>query len=183
MIKLHLWSGKRYIPWFIHIDIQDYEHIDYKISIDDLNMFKDNSVDLIYACHVLEHFKRKEFKKVLKEWFRVLKNDWILRISGPWFEEMLEIYLNHPKKEYRWNLNLILWWLIWWQTNIYDFHYIVFDFKTLSSILKEIWFKEVKRYNWRETEHANIDDYSQAYIPHMDKENWLPISLNIEAIK
>ena len=44
-------------------------------------------------------------------------------------------------------------------------------------------FKEVYRYDWRETEHSNIDDFSQAYIPHMDKENGELMSLNIEAIK
>jgi hypothetical protein len=36
---------------------------------------------------------------------------------------------------------------------------------------------------WRETEHAHVDDFSQAYIPHMDKENGILISLNIECDK
>lgn len=37
--------------------------------------------------------------------------------------------------------------------------------------------------NWRETEHSDVDDFSQAYLPHMDKENGILMSLNIEAIK
>lgn len=44
-------------------------------------------------------------------------------------------------------------------------------------------FKDVRRYDWRQTEHKDYDDFSQAYIPHMDKENGLLISLNIEATK
>jgi len=24
----------------------------------------------------------------------------------------------------------------------------------------------VRRYDWRHTEHADVDDYSQAYVPH-----------------
>ncbi|HAI38830.1 MAG TPA: methyltransferase, partial [Maribacter sp.] len=39
------------------------------------------------------------------------------------------------------------------------------------------------KYDWRQTEHAKFDDHSQAYIPHMDKENGTLISLNIEAVK
>jgi hypothetical protein len=42
---------------------------------------------------------------------------------------------------------------------------------------------EIERYDWRETEHVDIDDYSQAYIPHMDKENGALVSLNVEALK
>ena len=31
--------------------------------------------------------------------------------------------------------------------------------------------------------HIDYDDYSQAYYPHMDKDNGILISLNVEAIK
>jgi amino acid transporter len=64
-----------------------------------------------------------------------------------------------------------------------NFHFCTFDFLTLESVLKEIGFSHVKTYDWRKTEHSFIDDYSQAYIPHMDKENGMLMSLNIEAIK
>jgi hypothetical protein len=37
--------------------------------------------------------------------------------------------------------------------------------------------------DWRATEHAGIDDYSQAYFPHMDKEFGIQVSLNVEARK
>ena len=81
MVKLHLGCGKRYIPGFVHIDLVDYEHIDYHNSIDDLSLFEDNSVDLIYTCHVLEHFHRNRIPTVLNEWYRVLKINGTLRIS------------------------------------------------------------------------------------------------------
>jgi len=177
MKKLHLWCGKRYIPGFIHIDALKYDHIDYQSDISKLNMFEDSSIDLIYACHVLEHFGRKEIDDVLKEWFRILKKWWILRISVPWFEECIEIY-----KKYN-DINLIIWPIMWGQRDKYDFHKILFDFESMKLLLNRFWFCDVMKYDWKETEHANIDDYSQAYIPHMDKENWLPVSLNVEATK
>ena len=60
---------------------------------------------------------------------------------------------------------------------------MVFDFKTLSKILKDVGFIKVERYDWRKTEHHHIDDYSQSYYPHMDKDNGILLSLNVECIK
>jgi|GEM_PF-3399702 len=37
-IQLHLGCGKRYIPGFIHVDLSDYPHIDYKHNIKDLSI-------------------------------------------------------------------------------------------------------------------------------------------------
>ena len=78
--KLHLGCGKKFIPGFIHIDVIDYSHVDHVTSIDKLSIFKSDSIDLIYNCHVLEHFKRREIENVLKEWFRVLKPNGTLGI-------------------------------------------------------------------------------------------------------
>ena len=55
--------------------------------------------------------------------------------------------------------------------------------ETLRSDLLKVGFQNVKIYDWRETEHFFVDDYSQAYLPHMDKANGKLMSLNIEAIK
>ena len=44
-------------------------------------------------------------------------------------------------------------------------------------------FKDVKLYDWKKTEHSNYDDHSQAYFPHMDKDNGLLVSLNVESQK
>ncbi|MFC1945689.1 hypothetical protein ACFLW1_00650 [Chloroflexota bacterium] len=44
-------------------------------------------------------------------------------------------------------------------------------------------FYNVHREDWRETEHRDHDDFSRAYLPHIDKENGTLVSLNIEAEK
>jgi predicted SAM-dependent methyltransferase len=176
-MKLHLGCGNKYIPGFIHIDLMDFEHIDHKRSIDDLSIFEDSSVDLIYACHVLEHFNRNNVDKVLAEWCRVLKPGGIVRISVPGFEELVKIYQKYG------DMKLILGPLVGGQTYLYNFHNLIFDFKFISELLKKAGFREVSRYDWRKTEHVNVDDFSQAYIPHMDKENGMPVSLNVEAVK
>lgn len=176
-MKLHLGCGKRYIPNFIHIDAIDYPHVDHVATIDNLSFVGDNTVDLIYNCHVLEHFKRREVAKVLTEWKRVLKPGGILRISVPDFASLCAVYQRNGE------LEQVLGALFGRQDYLYNIHYNVFDEVSLTKTLEEIGFINVRRYDWRDTEHAEIDDYSQAYIPHMDKENGMLISLNVECTK
>jgi predicted SAM-dependent methyltransferase len=176
-MKLHLGCGKRHIPGFVHIDAVDYPHVDHVATIDNLSFIPDSSVDLIYNCHVLEHFKRRDVRRVLQEWHRVLKPGGILRISVPDFAKLCEVYQKYGQ------LDLVIGALFGRQDYLYNIHYNVFDFATLKRELESAGFTDVRRYDWRETEHAHIDDYSQAYIPHMDKENGILISLNVECAK
>jgi predicted SAM-dependent methyltransferase len=176
-MKLHLGCGKRKIPGFIHIDAIDFPHVDHVTTIDNLSFIQDKSVELIYNCHVLEHFKRRELFKVLSEWFRVLQPGGILRIAVPDFASLCTVYQKYEKME------LVIGPLFGRQDYLYNIHYNAFDLQTLTKLLEDVGFINVRRYDWRETEHADIDDYSQAYIPHMDKENGILISLNVECCK
>jgi len=157
-IKLHLGCGKRYIPGFIHIDLVDYPHIDYKTDVSDLSMFEDNSVDLIYACHVLEHFKRHEVMGVLAEWYRVLKPGGILRVAVPDFEAIVKVYEKYKDME------LIMGLLYGGQDYEYNFHYVAFDFKYLEKLLKKVGFKNIHRYDWRKTIHKDTMMISRRLI-------------------
>ena len=71
-MKLHIGAGKRYLEGYKHIDIIDLPHIDYVADVRNLAFLENESVEEIYACHVLEHFGRNEGLNVLKEWNRVL---------------------------------------------------------------------------------------------------------------
>ncbi len=176
-MKLHLGCGKRYIPGFVHIDAVEYPHVDHVATIDNLSFIPDNSVDLIYNCHVLEHFKRRDVGRVLQEWQRALKPGGILRISVPDFAKLCEVYLREG------DIDRVIGALFGRQDYLYNIHYNVFDFSSLKRELEKVGLANVRHYDWRATEHANVDDYSQAYIPHMDKENGLLISLNVESTK
>lgn len=176
-MKLHLGCGNKFIQGYVHIDIIPYDHIDHVSSIDDLSFIESNSVDVIYTCHVLEHFKRNQTKRVLEEWFRVLKPNGTLRLAVPDFESICNVY--QEKKD----LNLIIGPLFGRQNYLYNIHYNIFDFKSLKDLLSEVGFININRYDPFLTEHANVDDFSMAYIPHMDFKNGTCISLNVEAIK
>ena len=72
MTKLHLGCGWRnFGDEWVHIDGGDYDHLDHH-DITKLP-YEDESVDLIYASHVLEYFDREEVVSILQEWTRVLK--------------------------------------------------------------------------------------------------------------
>lgn len=184
-MKLHLGCGKTYIPGFIHVDICDYPHIDYKQDISDLSMFESDTVDLIYSSHALEYYDKEEAKEVLKEWYRVLKRGGILRVAVPDFEAIVKVYRKYKDLDHRGILGPLYGKM---KVDTPDsektiYHKTVYDFKSLKKILEEIGFKNVHRYDWRKTIHKNYDDFSQAYIPHMNKKDGILISLNVEAEK
>ena len=69
---------------------------------------------------------------------------------------------------------------------IHIYHKTTYDFAELASKFIRVApldFCNINFYDWRETEHAQFDDHSQAYIPHMDKENGVLVSLNVECLK
>lgn len=176
-MNLHLGCGKRFIPGFVHIDAVAFPHVDYVQSIDRLDNFSDNTVDLIYVCHVLEHFKRNQVESVLREWLRVLRPGGILRVSVPDFSALASLYVQTGR------LDLVVGPVCGRQDHQYNFHYNIFDFPTIKILFESVGFINVSTYDWRETEHCDVDDFSQAYIPHMDKENGVLISLNVEGVK
>ena len=180
-VNLHLGCGNVHIPGYIHIDMSTLPHIDYSQSIMSLPQFNDETVDLIYCCHALEYFDRYGAHVALKEWYRVLKENGVIRLAVPDFDKIIRVYMQHNNLSHRGILGPLYGKMLVNGRNIY--HRTVSDFESLVNILESVGFRYVHRYDWRKTEHANVDDFSQAYVPHMDKENGILISLNIEAKK
>ena len=177
MKKLHLGCGSKVLSGFINIDIQSNPGVDIVSSVSDLSNFSDEEVDLIYASHVLEHVPRFKTFDTLLEWNRVLKPGGKVRIGVPDFDSTVKVYQRDGDYE-----NLLNW--IYGgaevETNI---HYRQFTFSGLKTLLIVAGFKRVSKYDWRDTEHKDIDDFTKAYNPHMDYENGILMSLNIEAVK
>ncbi len=182
-LQLHLGCGKRYIPGFLHIDLDDSPHINYRCGIDKLPMFADDTVDLIYCCHAFQYFDRNQGHEVLGEWRRVLKPGGILRLAVPDYEVLVHVYQSSGDLRQilgplfgRMHVHTL-------EGNRVFYHRTTYDFLSLEQALTEAGFHSVRRYDWRQTIHKDYDDFSQAYRPHMDKEHGLLISLNVEAVK
>jgi predicted SAM-dependent methyltransferase len=174
--KLHLGCGKIRLPGYINVDIIRGDSVDCVADLRSLP-YETASVDLIYSCAAIEHFGRREWVSVLTEWSRVLKPGGLLRLSTADFDAAVERYLEQR------NLLELLGLLIGGQKDAYDWHGMLFNFDTLAEGLNEAGFANVRRYDWRATEigQLGIDDYSQAYLPHMDKERGRLMMLNVEA--
>lgn len=177
MIKLHLGCGKKIIKDHINIDAIQ---VSKEIAIDDvatLNTISNETVDQIYACHVLEHFGRHEYTHVLKAWFSKLKPGGILFVAVPDFDAIISRY-NETK-----NIDELIG-LCWGgQKNEYDYHKIGFNMKSLTKDLCSAGFVDIEKYDWRSSEYAGFDDYSKSYLPHMDFVNGTLMSLNVKAKK
>jgi len=182
-VKLHLGCGEKYIQGYVHIDIVSYPHVDYQQSIMFLPQFDDNSVDYIYCCHAFEYLDREEGYAALCEWIRVLKPGGTIRLAVPDFDAIVTNYQTKANRniEERGILGPLYGKIDCGFMSVY--HKTAYNFDSLQKMLERVGFKDIKLYDWRETEHADVDDFSQAYIPHMDKENGLLISLNIEGKK
>lgn len=176
-MKLHLGCGKKYLPGYIHVDIIDYEHIDHVSDVSKLTFIENESISEIYACHVLEHFKRNYIEEVLTEWYRVLEVNGVLRIAVPDFESISEQYQNSK------DVNQLLGLLYGGQTYDYNFHHVVFDYKSLKNTLHKVGFIDIQKYDWENFLPENYDDYSRSYLPHMDFKNGRLMSLNVMGVK
>jgi predicted SAM-dependent methyltransferase len=172
MIKyLHIGCGTNILPKpFVNLDIRKSKGVDY-ISLAYPLKFKKNSFDMVYASHVLEHFKKKETLKVLKEWVRVLKPNGILRISVPCFENLIKIYKTNSK------ITNVIGPLLGGQTYKQNYHYNLFNKESLTNYMIEAGCVAVHPWDFRRTIHSDYWDFSQATT------NEIPISLNLEARK
>ena len=163
-----------------HIDLGDYEHLDIKCDVSGKIPLDDNVADLIYASHVIAYFDQDKIKEVLTEWKRILKPGGTLRLATPNFKAMSKLYNNG---------DITLDGLIgplYGRMDMGDikiFHKQVYDGDKLWDLLRLLGFSNINVWDWHTTEHAQFDDHSQAYIPHMDKDNGTLISLNIECTK
>jgi len=178
-MKLNIGCGWRdFGKGWVHIDGGSYEHLD----SDDIFVteYKNNSVDLIYASHFIEYLDREEVVPLLERWKEVLKPNGVMRLAVPNFEVYANLYSSgeYPLDNF---LGVLYGKMPMGDETIY--HKTVYDFHSLKSLLKNIGMREIKKYNWEETSHSEFDDHSQAYLPHMDKENGTSMSLNVECKK
>ena len=145
---------------WIHIDGGDYDHVDFKDPY--LSDISADSIDLIYASHVLEYFDDEEAIHLLTHWRLRLKPGGRLKLAVPDLEKLK--LLDEPLS--RWIGPL------YGKMKMGDkfiYHKTGYDEQRLRALLLFCGFRKI-----RVTIYPlhGIDDHSHA-----------PISLNMEAVK
>lgn len=176
--KLHIGTGRNYIPGFTNLDIFSSVRADVYADMTALP-FERGSFSLVLAVHVLEHAHRHMILSTLTHWRDMLEDGGVLRIAVPDFEACALWYMQTKDLP---SITGLMW---GGQNHPKNNHFIGFDYLTLSTALMAVGFKEenIRRWDWRNTEHSQYDDYSQSFLPHMQKDTGLLVSLNVEATK
>lgn len=108
MKLLNIACGGRYHKDWINIDFHADSNQVQKVNILAGLPFKDNSYDVIYSSHFLEHISSLQAKVVLTEINRILKKDGILRLVVPDLENICREYLQILEKVNKNDNNLIV---------------------------------------------------------------------------
>ena len=176
-VLLHIGCGATNSPEFINVDARPLAHV--HIATDDITSLADfgtGTVDLVYMCHILEHIKSSDLKRVLLEMKRVLKTGGVLRLSVPDFDKLVEVYNGSGR-----DISAISRQLMGGQDHEYNIHYSVFNHRRLSELLKEVGFREVVPWDPDNCEHHDFKDRASRKMKVGGSE--IMISLNLEAVK
>jgi len=177
---LNLGSGSAKIKNFCNIDANPYALSDVVAGIEKLKL-RSNSVDVIYNSHVFEHVPRAQSKKVLAEWYRVLKHGGKLYICLPDLEVLFRIYLYnltlYSTEQGKYLADMACGVTYGGQISKYDFHFYGYSFVTLKNMLESVGFQNVRRFDRSKLEFVPFTDASMASI------DGVSVSLNIECSK
>lgn len=170
-IRLHIGGKDPHPDWKI-LDIQPREYVDYVGNAMDLSQFEDNSVEAIYASHVLEHFDYvRELPVVLKEWHRVLHFGGQLMISVPDLPTLCHLYIEEgASAEQRFSIMRMM---FGGQTDEYDYHKVGLSWEYLFMLLTQAGFRIIRKVD----RFGLFNDCSEMVV--FGK----PVSLNIIATK
>jgi predicted SAM-dependent methyltransferase len=175
-VYLHLGCGYVIHPRFINVDVLPLRHVHYVQSVERLHRFRDDSVDLIYSSHCLEHFSHQAVPSILVEWRRVLKPGGILRLSVPDFDAILKIYQDNG-----FSVESIQATLMGGQDYASNYHKIIFNHGSLTRLFKDAGFVNLTAWQPGADELTAFADWSNRKVKIGGKE--YDVSLNLQAEK
>lgn len=175
LVKLNIGS---FINMFHHswknidiIDLNDFArqrgYIFKQIDITKGSPYNDNSVDIIISSHFLEHITREEGLVFLKECYRTLKPNSIIRLTVPDTELLTKKYIDGTIEEYR-HVNLGVEKSTDNVLSLFELlltgHKTIYDYDSISKLLSNAGFINVQRMkfgksNSKEIEKQTIDMY------------------------
>ena len=170
-MRLHIGGETRNDGWTV-LNVRPGPHVDIVATCTDLSMIASDTVDDVYASHVLEHLGYAQaLPTALAEIFRVLRPGGRLRAAVPDFELLCRLFL-HPQAQPndRWE---IMRRIFGGQEDAFDLHKVGLWADCFAGFLQGTGFTDIRR-----VESFDLfDDGSRATY------GGIPISLNLEARK
>lgn len=147
-MKLHLGSGKVHLKGWQNIDF-DAPEADMHLDLREKLPFGNELISHIYNEHFIEHITREESVNLLKECYRVLRSDGVLRLSTPNLKFIAIAYFSR---------NISEWGDVSWQPEtacrlmneamrLWG-HQFVYDAEELVAVLTEAGFTSIQFVNY-----------------------------------
>ena len=114
MKYLNLGCGLRYHPAWTNVDFNSFTPQVQAHNLIKGIPFHDNSFEIVYHSHLLEHFPKNKAIDFIRECYRVLKPGCVIRVVVPDLEQIAKIYLTalehalEDKDEWRNNYDWIM---------------------------------------------------------------------------
>ena len=131
----------------------------------------DASFDYVYSEHLFEHLTYPEATNMLKECYRILKPNGIIRIATPNLKFLVDLY-EHPQKdinkayiEFNAKRSRMP------SSPVYAVNYfhtswghkIIYDLESLSRFLEEVGFKDITQCEMSKSNHAALNNVEQHF--------------------
>jgi predicted SAM-dependent methyltransferase len=177
---LNVGCGPKYVEGMINIDGNILRKKDLWLDVSIGLPFPRDSVTGIYASHLLEHFDANQARKLLAEFYRVLKRGGAVRLIVPSLEYAIRAYEEEAPERLpgwpdtygsiggRFN-NFLL---------CRNQHRTMFDFTLMQELLREAGFKNISRQQPHESRC-----FLPAHMQHESDPSLVDVSLYVEAVK
>ena len=173
-LRLHLGCGDIRLPGYVNIDSRATAATDVVDDVGTLGSFRENTVDAIYACHILEHFHHDNAtgqatsRAVVSRWHALLRDGGILYVAVP---DLDAIFCGLKKTDgHRQQASFIMA-LFGGQNYEGNTHFNGFTLRSLTNLLEACGFGGVRRFE------SFVDDTSRVVL------HGIPFSLNLVAVK
>ena len=169
-MKINIGGETKKEGW-INYNVQKKPNVDIVGNINDLSQFKNESIEEIYASHIIEHVDQKTIKNTFKDIFRILKKEGKFYVSVPDMDVLCHFFVSPlANKKIKFHTMRMI---FGGQIDNFDYHYFGWNYEFMNDYLLEAGFIEI-----RKVDSFGLFEDTSDYKPY-----GFPISLNVVAIK
>lgn len=132
---------------YLNVDIIDAPEVDILADLNERLPFESASVDKILSIATLEHFGQTTLKKILLEFYRILKPEGLLEIGVPSLQKIIEQYQIHGCTD------TVMRYFHGAQKDPNDIHLFVADARRFKQELFAVGFRTVTEENYNYDRH------------------------------